>query len=140
MSAFSELYPTLRTLLGDTGTVSMYSTAQLDMGISNGLLEDATYSEVAGAISPNIASKTDKMILALRAALALVSPTRNLQRYTTKVLSVARDTGEGSYAAWLEGKLNDLVEGTFQLDSESEWDVFLRGTADAVATLGSFPG
>lgn len=140
MSAFSELYPALRTLLGDIGTVSMYSTAQLDMGISNGLLEDATYSEVAGAISPDIASKTHKMILALRAALALVSPTRNLQRYTTKVLSVTRDTGEGSYAMWLEGKLAELVDGTLQIGSDSEWDVFLRGTADTIAELGSFPG
>ncbi|OHB80540.1 MAG: hypothetical protein A2W31_06800 [Planctomycetes bacterium RBG_16_64_10] len=140
MSAFSELYPALRTLLGDTGTVAMYSTAQLDMGISNGLMEDATYNEVAGAISPNIASKTDKMILALRAAIALVSPTRNLQRYTTKVLSVTRDTGEGSYAAWLEGKLSELVDGTLQIGSDSEWDVFLRGTADTIADFGSFPG
>ena len=39
---FTMVYPVQRTLLGDVGASPLYSTAQLDMGIRTGLLEDAT--------------------------------------------------------------------------------------------------
>lgn len=145
MSAFSDLYEPLRTCLGDVGSVALYTTAQLDLGLAYGLLNDATYSEgalVGGAraVSPDVANKTDELRLVLRGAIALLSPSRNLQRYGTRTLTVTRDTGAGSYVAMLEGKLRDIVDGRFVVDSDTEWDVFLRGTADAAAELASFPG
>lgn len=149
MSNFSDLYAPLRTLLGDTGTVAIYSTTQLDAGIYNGLLADVVdgggFSEGAAGgggartITPGATAYADIYRLCLRAAIALVSPGRGLQRWQTKVLSITRDTGAGSLAFWLESELRRVKDGTFTCDSETEWDVFLRGTADSLAALSSYP-
>lgn len=141
MSLFSELYSTVRTLLGDVGAIPVYSNAQLDMGISLAVMQEDSYDEgLVGpdkAITPDIANKTDKLRISVRSAITLISPQSGASSYRTKVLSITRENSRNAHLGYLLSLLRDLEEGKFVVASETEWDLIIRGTTDAVSKLQS---
>ena len=118
-SAFTLIYPTQRTCLGDIGIVPLYSNAQLDMGIRAGLFEDETmmtnrtwggppmptpqfsYHEDPanpGNILPEFpdsqSGRVDQYRIAIRATLALIRPSIGIKGTKTPVTQVTRNQAE----------------------------------------------
>ncbi len=145
MSHFNELYKTVRTLLGDVALIPSYSSNQLDFGISLALLQDVAFSEgaedVTGGhyIEPDVTEKADKMRISIKAAICLLSPSSGAFSYRTKVLSVTRENGNNAHLGYLKELLRQVTDGEVTCASETEWDLFLRGSLDAVVKLSRFP-
>ena len=139
---FSDLYNPMRTLLGDIGEFPAWSDAQLDLGISAALLSEDGYDEATGTIVPDLATKTDKLRISLKSAIALMSPSSGKMSYRTPVLSVSREDGRSGHLGYLEELLRELDNGSFAIDSEDEWDKFFDGPRLVSARLSklSFDG
>lgn len=146
MSNFSELYPTMRVLLGDLNeAMPGYSNPQLDMGISAALLQDDTYEEgsrnVSGGgrtITPTLADKKAKLLVSVRASICLLSPNRGPFSYGTRVLRVSRNLTD--HLAYLEDIERSTDNNSLALDSQTEWDQFVRGVSNVTAKLGEMSG
>lgn len=145
MSHFNELYRTVRTLLGDVAPIPSYSTSQIDFGISLALLQDTAFSEgaedVTGGhyIEPDVSVKSDKMRLSIRSAICLLSPSSGAFSYRTKVLAVTRENSNNAHLGYLKELLRQVTDGEVTCASETEWDLFLRGSLDAINALSRFP-
>lgn len=144
MTYFQVLYPPTRTLLGDVGSIPGYSNNQLDLGISFALLQESAYSEGAQdatgrTVTPDIATKTDMLRIAIESAIALIQPQAGAFSYKTKVLSIQRDNGTNGQLGFLQGLLNKVINGDFVVASETEWDQFVRGSIAAITKLNRFP-
>lgn len=145
MSLFSDLYTPTRTFLGDISETPSYSNAQLDMGLAAALmLDDGDFEEGAlqgsdRTITPDVTAKADKARLSIQAAICLLSPQSGAFSYRTKVLSVTRENARHAHLGWLLEQLRKVREGEFVVASETEWDQFLRGSAEAVSLLSRFP-
>jgi hypothetical protein len=158
MSAFTLIYPTQRTCLGDIGLVQMYSNAQLDMGIRAGLLEDATmlsnmvmggppmgmsltnYYEdpnVSGNILPNfpdsVIGRVDQYRISIRASLALLRPSIGIKGYRTPVTSVTRNQAE--VIAELKQQLALCTSENVVLGGLSDTDSWLYGFLNFLAKM-----
>lgn len=146
MSQFSELYPPVRTLLGDFSAVApSWSNAQLDMGIQNALLQEEGFfvgepDESGQTITPDLEEKSDIYRVSLRTAIALLSPSSGAFSWRTRSFGATRENGRAGHLGYLESELRRITDGDFAAASETEWDQWLRGTSAAVAKLGSFPG
>jgi len=141
---FSDLYSPTRTFLGDISAIPMYSEDQLDLGIesalllSNGEFSEGPEDSGERTITPDLTGNA-KARLAIMAAIALLSPASGAMSYRTKVLSVTRENGRAGHLGWLESQLHELTNGSMAVASETEWDQFLRGSAEAISKLNSFP-
>ena len=134
MSFFDELHSPIRLLLGDINSAAYgYSTEQLDKAIEVALLRDETYSEGTPApnkggrtITPNLADKYAKLLLSVKAALALLMPQTVTVGYTIRAFSVRRDFIE--HLEYLRGLERDLESGeTAGVLSDTEWTQFNQG-------------
>lgn len=140
MSAFADLYPTIRTMLGDIGAVPGYSNDQLDLGIRMALLDEEGFDESPSqAIAPDITQKVDKRRIALKSAISLLSPSSGQMSYRTPVLSVSRENGRAGHLGYLEDCLRSLVDGDLALAGDDEWDALFNGPSRVSSRLGSFP-
>lgn len=144
MSFFDELHAPIRLLLGDINSVAYgYSTNQLDKAIEVALLRDETYSEGTPApnqggrtITPDLADKYAKLLLAVKAALALLMPQTSTVRYTIRAFSVSRNYIE--HLEYLRGLERELEDGESEgVLSETEWTQFNRGPQPLITQFGT---
>ena len=148
MSAFTLIYPTQRTLLGDIGLAPMYSTGQLDLGIRAGLLEDATSSAAttyyedpdnAGQILPDFpagqAGRVDQYRLAIRAALALVRPSMGVKSSKTPVVQINRNQAE--VIAELKHQLALCTAENVVVGGDSDADIWINGFLNFLTKMQS---
>lgn len=120
---FTELYPIVRTLLGDIGALAKYSTIQLDLVIRAALLKEEGFNETTPqVIDPAITSKTDLLRIAIRSALAMVRPSSGPNSYRTAALAVTRGGGADTLVAKLEQELHNLEDGRAVFSSWSDLD------------------
>jgi hypothetical protein len=158
VAAFSLIYPTQRTCLGDIGVIPIYSTAQLDMGIRAGLMEDATmmmsrvmggppmpvpqtfYSEDLGNpgnITPDFpVSQTgivDQYRIAIRATLALLRPSIGVKATKTPVTQVTRNQAE--VIAELKQMLSLCTSENVVVGGLTDTDAWLYGFLNFLAKM-----
>lgn len=143
MSKFSDLYPTIRVMLGDIDELCPgYSSGQLDMGIGFALLQDAEFSEGTAetsgggrTITPDVSEKDDLLLICIRAAIAMLSPSTGNFSWRSRVLSVTRNNS--AHLDYLKDLERNVVDGSFAFYSETEWDQFCRGTSNVTRQLAS---
>lgn len=158
MSAFTLIYPTQRTCLGDIGLVPMYSTAQLDLGIRAGLLEDATmmtsrtfggppmslpasyyYEDTTspGNILPDFPATQNGLVdqyrISIRAALALVRPSISIKAIKTPVTQITRNQAE--LIAELKHQLSLCTSENVVVGGLSDADSWLYGFLNFLAKM-----
>lgn len=143
MSKFSDLYPTVRVMLGDIDELCPgYSNGQLDMGIGVALLQDSEMTESSlsssgggRTITPDVTDKDDTLRISVRAAIAMLSPSVGSMSWRSRVLSVTRNNN--AHLEYLKELERKVVEGGFVFYSETEWDQFCRGTSNVTRQLAS---
>ena len=160
MSAFSLIYPTQRTILGDVGLAPIYTTAQLDMGIRAGLMEDACmlttmvyggqpipnqatanyYSEdlnSPGTITPDFPASRGGLIdqyrISIRASLALLRPSMGVKGTKTPVMQVTRNQAET--IAELKDMLFKCTQENVVCGGQTDADVWLYGYLNFMAKM-----
>ena len=145
---FSELYPSIRTLLGDIRTTSLYTDAQLDLVLRMALLklgaDDAAYAyseSPASTVSPDFATKSDQLRLCLHAAITMLAPVSGAMSYRTPVLSVNRENLNKGILGFLNELLTDLDSGgSVAVDHYTDWEQYFEGplrVADTLAELAA---
>lgn len=140
---FTELYPTLRTLLGDTRTTSLYTDATLDMVIRVALLKlkadnaGYAYSESpTSSVSPAFAARSDELRLLLHAAILMLAPNSGAMSYRTPVLSVSRENMNAGHLGFLRQLLGDLDSGgAVAVDGYTDWEMYFEGSTRVADTL-----
>lgn len=143
-TAFTSLYPFIRTLLGDTARLPVWSNDQIDMGLRLGLLQEEDYVELTDIsitgdkqVSPELPAKIDYLRVSVRAALALITPAATEGSYRTPMLSVTR----GANVSYQDMKmlLQKLVNGGDSIIvSDNEFDQMINGFTTVPTMLSRF--
>lgn len=112
MTTFAELYPMIRVLLGDTDTqVVMFSDAVLNSHIRLRIMTDNDLNvqeDGTSAIFTAVLTATQKALIILKVAKALISPVANKFSYRNVVHSVSREGGSQQLLAYLDDQIIEL--------------------------------
>jgi hypothetical protein len=130
---FSDLYASIRLLLGDIGSTVTYSNDQLDLALDWAVKEDSTedgdFTASAEEITPDVSDAKDFLRLCVRAALTLVDPAANPLYYKFAGVTVWRQDGMVNLQQTLRNKLRKLSDlSADELVNLTEWNQYLSGS------------
>lgn len=111
-TTFADLYPTIRVLLGDTDPLLvMYSDSVLNSHIRLQIMlanDLSVQEDGTSTVFTAVLTATQKALLILRSAKAIISPVANKFSYRNVVHSVTREGGTQQLLAYLDEQIGEL--------------------------------
>lgn len=135
---YSDLYPHIRVLLGDTdASYYKWTDGVLDDAIEVALLTNDDYSASGSdSITPTVASDDDLALIIFEAAKILLNPSPGRFSYKTRVLSVSRDNaGKADILRFIEDAIYKLQNGESVVSKDSSLIAYLDHNLRYLDTL-----
>lgn len=119
---FSELLPLIRTLLGDSDPqLVMFSDSVLNNQIRLRILTDNNpdvQEDGSSAVFMNELTATQKSLIILKVAKAVISPVPDTFSYRNPVTSVLRKGGTIQLLAYLDSQIDEVEGGNIRFDTD----------------------